>query len=191
MKKMWIRTAAALLAAAAFIVPAAAQPAVSAESYILMDGDTGAVLAEKDADRQALIASTTKIMTAVVVLEHMPLGRVVEVPAAAAGTEGSSIYLKAGEQLSVEELLYGMMLQSGNDAAAALAMVCAGSVEEFAALMNLKAQTLELRNTHFENPTGLDGERQYSSARDLALLTRFSLEDPVFREIVSTKSRNF
>ena len=191
MKKMMIRTAAAFLAAAVFALPAGAQPAVSAESYILMDGDTGAVLAQKDADRRALIASTTKIMTAVVVLEHMPLDRVVEVPAEAAGTEGSSMYLKAGEKLTVEELLYGMMLQSGNDAAAALSMVCAGSVEEFAALMNLTAQTLELRNTHFENPTGLDGERQYSSAADLAKLTRFALEDPDFCRIVSTKNITF
>lgn len=191
MKKWFIRTAAAFLAAAVFILPVPAAPAVSAESFILMDGDTGAVLAEKDADRQSLIASTTKIMTAVVVLEHLPLDRMVEVPKEAADTEGSSMYLMAGEKLTVEALLYGMMLESGNDAANALAMVCAGSVEEFAVLMNLKAQKLGLTNTHFENPSGLDGETQYSSARDLGELTRHALEYPEFRRIVSTKAITF
>ena len=191
MKKWLIRTAAAFLAAAVFSFCSAAVPAVSAESYILMDGDTGAVLAEHDADRKALVASTTKIMTAIVILEHMSPEEIVKIPQEATEMEGSSIYLKAGERLSVEELLYGMMLQSGNDAAEALALVCAGSVEEFAVLMNIRAQKLGLQNTHFENPSGLDGREQYSSARDLGILTMYALENPEFRKIVSTRNIQF
>lgn len=97
------------------------------------------------------------------------------------------MYLKENEQLTVEELLYGMMLHSGNDAAIALALVCSGSVEEFVALMNLKAQQLSLHHTHFENPNGLDGKQHYSTASDLARMTQYALQNQAFRRIVSTK----
>ena len=176
------------MATVLFTLQCTAAPSCSAGSAILMDGDTGAVLYEKNADAQSLIASTTKIMTAVVVLEQCDPESVYVIPAEATGIEGSSLYLKEGEELTICELLYGLMLHSGNDAAVALALACSDSVPEFVSLMNLKAQELELHDTHFENPSGLDGQQHYSSARDLAKLTRFALNIPAFREIVSTKS---
>ena len=187
LKKLY-RTAAAFVAAVLFAMPCAAAPSCCAACAILMDADTGAVLYENQADKRSLIASTTKIMTAVVVLEHCDPTEEFVIPPEAANVEGSSIYLQVGEVLTVEELLYGMMLQSGNDAAIALALACSGSVEEFVVLMNLKAQALGLENTSFENPNGLDGEAHYSTARDLAKLTAYALENPMFRKIVSTKN---
>ena len=115
-----------------------------------------------------LIASTTKIMTAVVVLENCKLDDIVTVPAEASGVEGSSAYLTAGEKLTVRELLYAIMLQSGNDAAAALAIHTSGSIEAFAEKMNEKASELGLENTSFKNPHGLDADGHYSTARDMA-----------------------
>lgn len=188
MKHCLIRTAAALLATVLFTFGAAAAPSVSAQCAILLDADSGAVLYAQNTDTRSLIASTTKIMTAVVVLEHCPLDTEYTIPPEATGIEGSSIYLKAGERLTIRDLLYGMLLHSGNDAAVALALACSDSVPEFVALMNLKAQQLGLKNTHFENPNGLDGETHYSTAADLAELTRYALENDAFREIVSTKS---
>lgn len=188
MSKLLVRTAAAFVAAVLFALPCAAAPSVSARSAIVMDADTGEVVYEREADRRSLIASTTKIMTAVVVLEHCAPKKIVTVPPEATGVEGSSIYLREGEQISVRELLYGMLLHSGNDAAVALALACSGSVAEFAALMNLKAQQLRMMNTHFENPNGLDGESHYSTARDLAILTKYALKNETFAEIVRTRS---
>lgn len=161
---------------------------VSAHSAILMDGDSGQVLYEKNADEKSLIASTTKIMTALVTLEQADPEAVVEIPQAAVGIEGSSMYLKAGETLRVEDLLYGMMLSSGNDAAVALALFVGGSVEEFAALMNEKAAELGMTASRFANPNGLDSEENYATARDLAKLARVAMENEDFRKIVSTKS---
>ena len=155
---------------------------------LLMDADTGAVLAEKNCDTPSLIASTTKIMTALVVVQRCDLDRRVRIPAEATGIEGSSMYLKAGEELTLRDLLYGMMLRSGNDAAVALALCTAGSLERFVGWMNETAQRMELRNTHFANPNGLDDENNYSTARDLALLTRAALREPDFLQVVSTKS---
>lgn len=153
-----------------------------------MDADTGAVLFAQNEDAKSLIASTTKIMTAVVVLEHCDPDKLFEIPQEATGIEGSSMYLKSGETLSVRDLLYGLMLHSGNDAAVALALACSDSVEEFVALMNLQAQKLSLQNTHFENPNGLDGETHHSSASDLAKLTQYALKNEEFKKIVSTKN---
>lgn len=164
---------------------------VSAHSAILMDGDTGQVLYEKNAQAQSLIASTTKIMTALVVLEDGNLDEVVTVPQEAVGIEGSSMYLKAGEELTVRQLLYGMMLSSGNDAAVALALHSAGSIEEFARRMNETAAALGLDDTSFANPNGLDSEGNYSTARDLARLTQTALHTPGFTEIVSAKTCQF
>ncbi len=155
---------------------------------ILIDADTGAILAEKNADVPSLVASTTKIMTALVIVRHCNLDRRVHIPAEASGVEGSSMYLKAGEELTLRELLYGMMLHSGNDAALALALCSAGSAARFVDWMNDTAQRLELHNTHFANPNGLDDENNYSTARDLAFLTREALQEPAFLQIVSTKS---
>lgn len=164
-------------------------PEISAKAAILMEAETGRVLYEKNADDRMLIASTTKIMTALVVLERCDLDREVVIESAWTGIEGSSMYLKAGQRMTVRDLLYGLMLASGNDAAVALACIAAGSVEDFAALMNEKAQSLGCENTHFMNPNGLDGEEHYASARDLAVITREAITNRAFCEIVSTASR--
>jgi D-alanyl-D-alanine carboxypeptidase len=161
---------------------------VSAHSAILMDGDSGQVLYEKNPDERSLIASTTKIMTALVTLEQALLTDMVEIPEEAVGIEGSSMYLKAGEQLTVEDLLYGMMLSSGNDAAVALALHVSGSIEDFAFAMNEKARELGLENAHFANPNGLDSQENYATARDLARLAAAAMDIPEFQKIVSTRT---
>lgn len=153
-----------------------------------MDAATGRVLYEKNADARSLIASTTKIMTALVVCRQCNVSDRVRVMPEAVGIEGSSMYLQAGEILTVRELLYGMMLHSGNDAAVALAIYCGGTVEGFAALMNDEARRLGLTQTHFVNPNGLDSPEHYSTARDLARLAAYAMDDPVFAEIVGAKS---
>ena len=162
--------------------------AVSARSAILMDAQTGRVLYEKDADRKGLIASTTKIMTALVVCEQCNVLDRLRIPKEAVGIEGSSMYLKEGEVLTVQELLYGLMLHSGNDAAVALAIYCGGTVEGFVELMNDKARYLGLTGTHFANPNGLDHPDHYSTARDLAILAAYAMENPIFARTVSTKT---
>lgn len=133
-----------------------------------MDGDTGEVLYEKNPDRQMLIASTTKLMTTLVVLERGGLGDVVTVTQQHIA-EGSSMYLKPGDRVTVEELLYGLLLCSGNDAALALADHC-GGLERFVAEMNRKAAELGMTGTSFANPNGLDQKGHYSTARDMARL---------------------
>ena len=153
-----------------------------------MDGETGRILYEKDADSRSLIASTTKIMTALVVCEQCNVLDRMRIPKEAVGIEGSSMYLQEGEILTIQELLYGMMLHSGNDAAVALAIYCGGTVEGFAQLMNDKAHRLGLTGTHFENPNGLDSPGHYSTARDLAILTAYAMQNPIFAQTVSTKN---
>ena len=177
---------AAILVAAVFLFPVKVQ-AVSARKAIVLDALTGRVLYEKNADDRSLIASTTKIMTALVVCQQCNVLDRVKIPAEAVGVEGSSMYLKEGEVLTVQELLYGLMLHSGNDAAVALAIYCGGTVEGFAELMNDKARALGLENTHFVNPNGLDAPGHYSTARDLAVLAAYAMSDPVFAQTVSTK----
>lgn len=162
--------------------------AVSAESYIVIDADTGKTLYESNADAKMLIASTTKIMTALVALEHGKLDDDVKIPAEAEGVEGSSMYLKAGMTMKQEQLLYGLMLASGNDAATAIAYHIAGSIEDFAKLMNDKAAELGATNTSFTNPHGLDNEQHYSTARDMAIITAAAMENDDFVRIASTKS---
>lgn len=175
-----------MLAAVLFLSPGAG--AISAQKAILLDGATGRVLYEKRADEKSLIASTTKIMTALVVCEQCNVLDRFRIPREAVGIEGSSIYLKEGEVLTVQELLYGMMLHSGNDAATALAIFCGGTVEGFAQLMNDKARFLGMRDTHFVNPHGLDAPNHYSTARDLAVLADYAMKNPVFAQTVSTRS---
>ena len=166
---------------------------ISAGQAILIDGDTGDVIYEKCPDEKAYPASTTKIMTALLTLETLkahnsPLDQKITVPQVAEGVEGSSIYLKAGEQISIEDLLYGLMLVSGNDAAVALAEVIGGSQENFVQMMNDKAAELGCRNTRFINPNGLFDENHYTSVRDMALIAREAMKDPDFRKIVAAKS---
>ena len=192
-----VRKAAAALCAAAFFLGAvrasrAAQlappPQVSAKSAALLDGTTGECLCEKNGDQRALIASTTKIMTGLLVCEAGDLDRTVTVPETAAGTEGSSMYLKSGETLTRRELLYGMMLHSGNDAALTLATSVSGSEAAFVRQMNRRACALNLTQTHFANPHGLDSGENYSTALDLARLAQAALQNEQFRAVVSTKT---
>ncbi len=185
MKRFFAGTAAILAAVLFLSLPVGA---ISAQKAILLDAQTGRVLYEKDADSRSLIASTTKIMTALIVCEHCNVLDRVQIPKEAVGIEGSSMYLKEGEVLSIQELLYGLMLRSGNDAAVALAIYCGGTVEGFAAMMNDKGRQLGLTGTHFENPHGLDSPNHYSTARDLALLTAYAMKNPVFSQTVSSKS---
>lgn len=167
----------------------AAEVSVSAQSAVLMEAESGRVLYAKDENRQRLIASTTKLMTALVALESgHSLEEEVTIPAQAAGVEGSSLYLKAGETVTLKTLLYGMLLHSGNDAATAVALACGGSLEAFAEQMNAKAAELGMTNSHFTNPTGLDGEEHYSTAYDMALLARACLAQPELAEITATRS---
>ena len=179
--------AAAILLAAALVFPC---NAISAGSAILYDGQTGRVLFEKQPDKQSLIASTTKIMTALVVCEQSNVLDRVRIMPEAVGIEGSSMYLKEGEVLTVQDLLYGLMLHSGNDAAVALAIYCGGTVEGFAELMNDKAHRLGMNSTHFVNPNGLDTPGHYSTARDMAVLAAYAMENPIFSKTVSTKTVN-
>lgn len=162
--------------------------ALSARNAIVMDAATGKTLFEKDADTQCLIASTTKIMTGLLICEDCDLSRQVIIPPEAQGIEGSSLYLKAGEQMSMEALLYGLMLSSGNDAAVALAIAHSGSVEAFVEKMNRRAEELGLENTHYANPNGLDDEGNFSTCRDLARLGAYAMENPDFSRVVGTKS---
>lgn len=186
MKRILAGTAAALLAAV-LLVPIEAK-AISAHNAAVMDPVSGRLLFEKNSDKQSLIASTTKIMTALLVCERCNVLDQMRIPKEAVGIEGSSMYLREGEKLSIQELLYGLMLSSGNDAAVALALYCCGSIEEFANQMNDKARALGMTQTHFENPNGLDAKNHYSTAKDLAILASFAMENPIFAQTVSTKT---
>jgi len=160
----------------------------SAASAILVDADSGRVLYEQNADARMLIASTTKIMTALVAIREGSLSDVVKVSRKAAYTEGSSMYLKEGEELTLETLLYGLMLCSGNDAAVAIAEHISGSEAGFAARMNETAAELGMENTSFANPNGLDHEKHYSTARDMATLARAAMENETLARIASTRT---
>jgi len=160
---------------------------VSAEHAYVLDAVSGRVLYERSANEQSLIASTTKIMTALIVCEQCNVLDRMRIPKEAVGIEGSSMYLQEGEILTLQELLYGLMLSSGNDAATALAIYCGGTVEGFAELMNDKARILGLTGTHFVNPHGLDAPGHYSTARDLAVLGAYAMENPIFAGTVCAK----
>ena len=175
---------------ALWMTPASAHdaPGVSARSFVLMDAGTRTVLAERNADTQMLVASTTKILTAALVIVHADdLDEVVTIMPEAVGIEGSSMYLRAGEEITVRDLLYGLMLASGNDAAVALAYHVAGGIPAFAALMNEKAAELGMTHSHFSNPHGLDAEDHLSTARDMGLLTAWAMELEDFVQIASTR----
>lgn len=158
----------------------------SAQSAVVIDGHGGSVIYEKNAHIRLGMASTTKIMTALVAIEKCPLEKQVQIADEAVGIEGSSIYLKHGETLSMEQLLYALLLQSANDAATAIAIEVAGSVDDFAVLMNEKAASLGLKDTNFTNPHGLYDDNHYTTAYELAVITKHALENETFRKIVST-----
>ncbi len=157
-------------------------------SYVVIEATSGRLLKGSNVTARLPMASTTKAMTAIVAIEHANIDDVVSIPKCAVGIEGSSIYLKEGEKFTLKELLYGLMLRSGNDAAVAIAVHVAGSVEDFAQMMNDKASELGLKNTHFVNPHGLSAKEHYTSAYDLACIAAYGMANPVFKEIVSTKS---
>ncbi len=161
---------------------------LGAQSYCLMDGRDQSILAKKNADLPLPMASTTKIMTALVILECCDMDAMVSVSPQAAGTEGSSIYLQAGEKITVRNLLYALMLESANDAAMALALHCCDSVEQFSEKMNQKAAELGMKNSCFLNPSGLSQEGHRASAEDMAILASHAMKNSLFREITATKS---
>ena len=192
MKHGFIQAAAAVVAA---VFPCAGsanaaqfQGSVSAKSAILVDADSGRVLFEKKRGRAEPHCQHDEDRDRASRLRGRDLAREISVPPEAAGVEGSSLYLKAGERITVKELLYGLMLRSGNDAAVALAIATAGSVDAFVEDMNEKARALGMEHTHFENPNGLDGEEHFSTARDLATLCVHAMENETFRTVVSSKS---
>lgn len=164
-------------------------PDVSATAAALIDVQSGRIVYSKNGDDPMLIASLTKIMTAIVAIESGNLADQVEAGRNAVGKEGSSIFLQMGEEMVLENLLYGLMLRSGNDAATSIAEHVGGSLEGFVYLMNQKAEELGLKSTQFKNPHGLDEEGHYSSANDLARLTAYALKNRQFQEIVKTKTK--
>lgn len=160
---------------------------LSAKSSVLYEPTEKRFIYSKNADTRLPMASTTKIMTALVAIDRCPLDRIVSIADKAIGIEGSSLYLKAGEALSMKDLLYGLLLRSANDAACAIAYEIAGGIDEFADMMNEKAQELGLTDTHFTNPHGLHDTEHYTTARELAIISAAALSRPELKEIVSTK----
>lgn len=166
-----------------------AAPQLQAEAAVLMDYTTGALLYQKNADQQRPPASTTKILTAIVALERGKLNQVLTASAKAAKVGGSSIWLAPGERHSLQDLLYGLLLSSGNDAAVTVAEGLAGTEANFVAWMNQKALDLGASNSHFVNPNGLPESNHYSTAHDLAIITRYALQNQLFAQIVKTKQK--
>ena len=173
------------------ISPSDKLPNLTARSAVVMDAATGTVIYSRDMDARRYPASTTKIMTLIVALEHGNLDDVVTVSKNAAGMEGSTLWLEPGDKVPLGELLYGMMMASGNDATIAVAEHIAGSVPAFVRMMNEKAEEIGARDTHFVNPNGLPDEKHYSTAHDLALIAAYGYRLPEFEEIVGTKETSF
>ncbi|MBE9912943.1 D-alanyl-D-alanine carboxypeptidase [Paenibacillus donghaensis] len=197
---MWIKSISSWIVAVALLLtnlaPVSAErsqvlPELSthAQAAALMDVTSGRLLFSSHGDDELRIASLTKIMTAIVAIEHGDFRKPVKVSKNAFGKEGSSIYLKLGEEMTLENMLYGLMLRSGNDAATAIAEHVGGSEEGFVYLMNEKARQIGLKHSHFANPHGLDADGHYSSANDLAKLTAYALHNPMFRDIVKTETK--
>lgn len=177
------------LALAVLLCPAGYAASDRAAGAVLMDAESGRVLYGHDAHKPRLIASTTKLMTALVAVERAgDLDETVTVKGEWLGSEGSSIYLKAGEEITLRGLLYGLLLQSGNDAAMVIACHTAGSMEEFVELMNRRAAELGMKDSSFANPSGLDHENHYSTPYDMALLARACLDNSTVAELCATKS---
>lgn len=183
---LWIAGMAPVCAVPIGAAPSA--PSVSAEAAVLMEAESGRLLWEKQPDRRLSMASTTKIMTALLALESERLEEPVTVTAEMLRTEGSSIYLKAGDCLTLRSLVAGLMLESGNDAALAIAITLDGSEAAFARRMNRRAAQLGMTNTHFVTASGLDDDAHYTTARDLAVLGCAAMHNPDFVQIVSKQS---
>lgn len=200
MFKKFLKIFALGLCLAVIISVPAAGGAVKASAdgvaEIAMELESGKILHSKNAEAKLPMASTTKIMTALLIAEDCDLNEVITVPDSAVGVEGSSIYLKNGEQISVKDLLYGLMLRSGNDAACALAIHHSGTLEKFVEKMNARAQELGANDTHFKNPSGLPDDGHYTTAKDLCNIARCAMSNQTFKEVVSTRQysgdfRNF
>ena len=164
------------------------EPDVNSRACVVIDRKTNSVLFGKNENTKKKMASTTKIMTATIIIEKCNLTDTIEISKKAAGTGGSRLGLKTGDKITVLDLLYGLMLRSGNDAAVALAEYAGGDINGFAELMNAKALELGLTNTHFETPHGLDSNEHYTTAYELALLSNYALNNPTFAKIVGTKN---
>lgn len=165
-----------------------AKPTINSRRYVIFDRLSGRCIYGKDENKQTAMASTTKIMSIIIVVENCNLSDTVTITAKAAGTGGSKLGLHTDDKITVMDLLYGLMLRSGNDAAVALAIHTAGSVEKFADLMNQKAEELGLTNTHFVTPHGLDNPNHYTTAYELAKITDYALKNETIAKIVKTKT---
>lgn len=191
-----LRRAVAIMLCLSSVIPilrinvgAASDFSVNAKASVIYEPESDTILYANNGNARLPMASTTKIMTALVAIERENLNKKVKVDPRSVGIEGSSAYLRAGEEFTLRELLYALMLRSANDAAEAIAYAVAGSIEEFAFLMNEKATLLGLCDTHFTNPHGLDDDEHYTTALELAKITAAALEYPEFCEIVSTKTK--
>ncbi|WP_042458011.1 D-alanyl-D-alanine carboxypeptidase family protein [Neobacillus dielmonensis] len=191
MKKFWsliVYSLIVLLLAVNIPQKAKAEVSVSAASAVLMEQKSGRILFEKEAHKQRRIASITKIMTAIIAIESGKMEQYVPISEKAVRAEGSSIYLKPGTKMKLKDLVYGLMLRSGNDSAVAIAEYIGGSVDGFALLMNQKAREIGMLDTHFSNPHGLDdSDNHYSTAYDMALLTRYAMQNKTYQKIAGTK----
>ena len=161
---------------------------INSRSYIVLDRKSGSTIVGKNENQKRKMASTTKIMTALIVLENSKLDTLVEVSKKSAGTGGSRLGLKAGDKITIHDLLYGLMLCSGNDTAVCLAESVSGNLENFSKLMNKKAKELNLNNTNFVTPHGRDNDDHYTTAYELATLSNYALNNPIFAKIVNTKT---
>ena len=163
------------------------EPKTYSKHIICIERTTNSVLYEKDAYSKCAMASTTKILTGIIIIENCDLKEEVEISKKAANTGGSTLGIKEGQKITVEGLLYGLLLRSGNDTAVALAEYVGGSVEEFSKIMNKKAKDIGLKNSNFVTPHGLDDDNHYTTAYDLAILTNYALNNKTFLKIVGTK----
>ena len=161
---------------------------VESQAETVIEVTSGRVLYAKNEQKSVPMASTTKILTAIIIIEDCDLNNIVTIPEKAVGVEGSSIYLVANEKISIKDLLYGLMLQSGNDCAVALALYHSGTVEAFAEEMNLRARSIGALNSNFMNPHGLPDNKHFTTAFDLAIIAAYALHNSVFSEIVSTNT---
>ena len=165
-------------------------PKVASKHTICIERSTETILFENNGFEKTAMASTTKIMTAIIAIEKGNLNNIVKISKNAAQTRGSRLELSENMEISLKDLLYGLMLRSGNDTAVAIAEHIAGNVENFANLMNQKATEIGMNNSHFVTPNGLDEDEHYSTAYDMAILTNYALKNQIFREIVGTKNTN-
>lgn len=187
--KLWLAGIIVFAAALFFpsVPPKTASAATPSRAECVLELSSRRILHGSNAEERLPMASTTKILTAILVIDDCDLDESISIPGQAEGVEGSSVYLKAGDEYTVRELLYGLMLRSGNDCAVSLALHHSGSVEKFAQAMHRKALSLGAEHSRFANPHGLPHEGHYTTARDLALISAYALQNDTFREIVSCK----